>query len=68
LIFTARSASSTAVGDRLHLPRVLPGAEQEEIGERVGVPEVEHHDVERLLVELPRAPLSRCRRSVSWSP
>ena len=33
------------VGNRLHLPRVLPGAEHEEIGEGGRVAQVEHHDV-----------------------
>ena len=39
------------VGDRLHLPRVLSGAQHEEVGERRRVAQVEHDDVERLLVE-----------------
>ena len=40
-----------AVGDRLHLPAVLAGAQHEEVGERGRVTQVEHDDVRCLLVE-----------------
>src|SRR5262245_12200965 len=39
------------VGDRLDLPDVGPGADDEEIGERRCLAEIEHEHVERLLLE-----------------
>src|SRR5688572_9907350 len=35
----------------MHLPRVLPGTEQEEVGERRRMPQIEHDDVDGFLVE-----------------
>jgi hypothetical protein len=39
------------VGNRVHLPRVLPRAQEEEIGECRRMPKIEHDDIVCLLVE-----------------